>query len=370
MRENESSLQGNPNTRKCTESIDFSTFFEEVTRLPHGEALTYGPTPLDRVSTLGQQLDLAKELQQHTYRDIPEDVPLEIIDYVHTTFIARFHSRAEANEENYVTSLNTDAVFSPEILDMFYRAECGIATPAELIVTRELKGIRSVELACLTHPYGKRVENVLPEMRDSVKQHVEYLGGTYFEDPETRYRVKEIIGHPKGQEEFDKGMLMTRKRTIGIMPDGTVIRERSSFVVRLDENTMFNEDDIKALESVDLSQPDWHDELVKAGNLDEIVPLLLESNLFSLAIPISTTIYAYNSETAKRIKENYSVAFAQRQTLFADQNPSITEAKNNGPPSTRNPQEIYGVHYVGPSESFIEMFDKALGDTVLNTKLD
>jgi len=370
MENEESPQNGNENLNRDTEDFEFTVFLDrdptgcldEVEGLQRGEPLTWGATPGDRMNTLQQQLGLVIDLQELTYRDIPDDVDMEMVDYVHTTFTSRFHARAEANEENYMTALNaSNDGFSPWMVEMFTRAELGHASPAELLLTRQLKGIRSVELACLTHPYGKRIEEYLEEMREAVKAQVEYMGGTYYDEPETRYRVKEIIGHEKGVEKFDKGVLMTRKRTLGIMSDGTIIRERSSFVLRLDAAVPLTEDERKALESVDLSQPDWQDKLVEAGKLDEIADLLMKINEYSLAIPIATTIYAYNPETARLVEERAAAAAAERKADFAEEFPILAAAMTGEQNKLRVAEFRGGMFYSGPpepSDAPIELFDE------------
>jgi len=379
MREKEFVQKESSEMRKSTELFDFSAFLNKANQLPHGEPITYGATPLDRVTTLNQQLSLAVDLQELTYRDIPDDVPMEIIDYVHTTFATRFHSRAEANEENYMTALNSESVFSLEVLEMFRRGELGQATPSELLLTRELRGIRSVELACLTHPYGKRItdtpyeKNMLTEMREVVQEHVELLGGVYYDEPETRYRVKEIVGYEKGEEKLDKAVLMTRKRTIGEMPDGTIIRERSSFVLRLDDGSPFTKEDIEFLNSIDISEDGWQDALVKAGKLDEVAKVLLLNDEFSLAIPISTTIYAYNSETAEAIEARDARLLAERKAAFAKEHPILAAAMNNVTDNARlhRVAEFRGdIFYVGPTTPSNEKVKLEQTAEEINASLD
>lgn len=348
---------GNSEVVKGAESdFDFSAFLMKSNKLPHGEPMTYGATPLDRMTTLQQQFELSRTLQELTYRDIPDDVPMEIIDYVHTTFATRFNNRAEANEENYVTSLNVGEEYESDIQAMFKRGELGQASPSELLLIRQLRGIRSVELACLTHPYGKRLES-LPDMREAVHQHVELLGGTYYDDPETRYRVKEIVGYEKGKEKLDKGVLMTRKRTLGVMPDGTVIRERLSYVLRLDDKTTFTQDDAEALNGIDLSKSNWQEELMRVGKFDEVAATLLLMDEFSFVIPISTTIYAFNSETACLIEKRDAKMLARRRALFAKQNPVLSAAMKMVSSGHKVAEDKNGLYYVGPDELSKDPFD-------------
>ncbi len=331
----------------------FADFLRESRALPAGEPGTYGATPLDRVATLEQQIDLLKSLQEYTYRNIPDDVPMAIFDYVHTMFASRFHHRSEANEENYTTALIEADFFAhyPDILDMFNRAELGKANPSELLATQELRGIRSVELACLTHPYGERIDPLLDEMRTVVQAHVELLGGVYYGEPETRYRVKEIIINENGEQDFSVGLLMTRKRTLGYMPDGTIIRERSSFVLRLDEGCPVTEADIEALRSVDLTAKDWQDQLVRAGNLDEIVSELLRLDAFSLAIPLSTTIYAYNTETAQKITKREDELRKEKHAELAREFPTLAAAIEEHKDDDTIYKKVDGMLYIGPSKN-------------------
>ncbi|MGH7217976.1 MAG: hypothetical protein ACREGE_00820 [Candidatus Microsaccharimonas sp.] len=324
---------------------------EQSSQLPKGEPYGYGATPLDRMATLGSQRELALTLQGYTL-SIPEDVPLSVADYVHRTFMERFYGRAEANEENYTTSLRTkeDYADNEAIQAMIERGELGHASPTELLILRDLLGIRSVELACVTHPYGERIE-MLQEMREVVAQHVIQYGGRYDPDPSTRFRVKEVIGRAEGDTSLTNGLLMTRKRTLATLPDGTTIRERSSFVLRTDEQSLLNKEDIAALKTVDLSQPDCQDKLVEAAHLDEMARILLKSDFFSQAIPISTTIYAFNEATANEIHERDHAQLLERRAEFAKQYPVLAAAAQNyNTPSAEvfNDLEGSGMLYVGP----------------------
>jgi len=354
-----------PIMHKSTESYDASTFFDDIKAFHKGEPLTYGATPLDRMTTLQQQFELLDAFRPLTTHNIPDDIPMEIIGYVHTTLPSRFHSRGEANEDNYVTALYSNSEFSLEEREMFKRGELGQASPSELLLIRQLKGIRSVELACLTHPYGEDRIKMLPEMREVVREHVEFMGGTYEENPENRYRVKEIIGYEKGHEQFDKGVLMTRKRTIGRMPDGTIIRERSSFVLRLDDEMPIMQSEREALGDVDLSAPDWQDNLVKAGKLDEIADVLLEMDEFSYAIPISSTIYAFNPEIARIIKERDEDTTAKKHIAFADEFPEIAAVMQLKPSANHITRNENNMLFVGPppkgNYELADAFFKAMG---------
>lgn len=317
--------------------------FLASSKLPHGAPDTYGATPLDRVTTLHDQIKLADELRELTYRDVPDDIPLHILDYVHTTFSERFHSRAEANEENYLTALHTKQEFAndPWLAMMITKGEKGEASPSELLAVRACLGIRSIELACLTHPYGKKIDPVLSEMRSAVKQHVELMGGAYFAEPETRYRVKAFVPDEEGNDNFAHGLLMTRKRTLGVLPDGTMIRERYSFVLRTDDLAVIDKDTLNKLRKVDLKSATWQEDMVRDAQLDILAGLLLEENEYSFAVPISSTIYAYNPKTAQLIAERDQQERDQRWAEFSRLYPGLAAVATRG-------TDENGIYYVGP----------------------
>lgn len=339
--------------------LDFSRY--ELAHLAEhaskGSLDTYGATPMDHQSAFDQQCDLLDGLRTLVEEDIPEGIPDRIRDYVRDTFEVRFHKRGTANFENFISALNEDVPKQFSIaLD---RARMGHASPAELLLIREYMGIRSAELACLTHPYGKRIE-YLDEMRDAVRQSVELLGGTYYEDTQTRFRVKGTVGavydDPRAVSE---GFFMTRKRNLGIMPDGTVIRERTSFVLRTEYNGATFVD-LNSISKLDPTSDTWQDDVVSAGQLDIIANDLMEADQYSLAVPISTTIYAFNEKTAQAIAErdeaNRAERCAQSREDIRLNYPSLHAAINEGR-SRRAENEIApegavdidGMLYIGPS---------------------
>lgn len=338
-----------------TSALYIDNILNSADRLPKGDPFTYGATPLDRMTTLSQQIELANTFQEFMSYGLPEEIPAEVKEYVKRTFIKRFHGRAAANEENYTTALKTKDAFAQDmrLTEIITRAELGKASPSELLIVRSLLGIRSVELACLTHPYGEPERmRILPRMRDAVHQHIELFGGSCAPNPETRYRVKEVIGFDGGDASFRNGLLMTRKRTLAELSDGTIIRERSSFLLRTDEHSLVTEADIAALQSVDLSNPAYQDELVKAARLDEIASVLLEMDEFTQAIPISSTIYAYNPMTTQLIYERDARIAEERRIEFARLWPHLAEAAEKGimlpSPSPSVDEALNGIFYVGP----------------------
>lgn len=221
---------------------------------PAGTPETTGATPLNHQAAYPRQRFILSELQQMLDENEPGNIPAEVVEYIKNTFEARFNGRSIANYENYFSALHNREEFADDVLlqEAIDRAEVGHATPAELMIIRNVLGIRSIELACLTHPYGSRLRPHLNTMRSHVKKNVELLGGEYFEEPETRYRVKACVGEFGVQGDCSKGLLMTRKRTLGVMPDGTVIRERSSFVLRTDDTSVIPAEVVAQLNRLDM----------------------------------------------------------------------------------------------------------------------
>lgn len=292
-----------------------TNFLTYIAQLPKGEAETYGATPLNRPRTLEDQLELELTLRRRTY-EIPKGISVELADQIQQTFAARFHSRGEANDENYQTSLSdgSDYLHILGVAELFEKGELGTASPAELLVIRKLKGIRSVELACLTHPY--QIDGTLEEMRGAVKKSVEDLGGTYNENPEKIYKVKDVFKDRETGKVL--GYLMTRKRVLGLMPDGTEIRERSSFVLQISHDSLveqYGQEMAGALDNLD--------SISGLLGLDVIADVSLDLDMFGKAIPISSTIYAFSREDTEKINQRAAEKKKIEQEIFAKDYPFL-----------------------------------------------
>jgi len=273
-----------------------------VESAPRGEAESYGATPYDLAFNRKPQRRILEGLQE-LLSNIPEDLPLVIASYVQDTFKARFWNRLHANSENFTTGL---VCSKPEKIDdrlygMIDKGSDGNASPAELLLLRDQLGIRSLELACLTHPYGGERIKILPEMQESVRTAVELLDGEYTKAPEPRYSVKDIVYDEEGNA---AGLLMTRKRDFGHMKDGTIVRERSSFVLRVDEksdlNLLIGAEMIEKL--VSIHEIPKEDAQVYMEEFNDIISDYLSLDEFSQAIPIATTTYAFNRETTALVE--------------------------------------------------------------------
>lgn len=307
---------------------------QRISECPRGTPLTFGATPLDYLQTLEQQASVRTSLMKMTY-SCPGEIPMQIASHVHTAFGRRITGREQANNDNYVTSLMYERQheIDPIVLDMVHKAELGQASPAELILVRDVMGIRSVELACLTHPYGgERLELLLEPMRDAVKYAVLTYEGDMVAEPESIYAVKEAVKEfDEDADDLEAGVVMTRKRVLGHLPDGTIVKERSSFVLRTDADAALPIDIRLALQELDVNDPDWKQQMLEIEGMQEYIARLLADDEYTQAIPLSTTIYAYNKETAELVAQHKAKVDAAREAEYQQQkeriNALIAESK-------------------------------------------
>ena len=218
---------------------------------------------------------------------------------------------------------------------MIERGSDGHASPAELLLLRDQLGIRSLELACLTHPYGGERITLLPQMQESVRDAVEILKGEYTKEPVPRYSVKDIVYDDDGNA---VGLLMTRKRDFGHMQDGTIVRERSSFVLRVDDksdlNLLIGAEMIEKL--VGTHTLTKKDAQVAMQEFNDIISDYLSFDEFTQAIPIATTTYAFNRETAALV----AAAQSTMGTIEPDETHIGRETKCLDPSKDQNAETI------------------------------
>lgn len=268
----------------------------------------WGATPLNQYfdEAINEQQMNIKHILEIRTASVPselESIPVDIRSFATSSFIARFTNRGMANFDNFGKRLvrENDGLL-PEQERLIERAIVGDASPAELIYVRKLLGIGSVELGCLTHPYGNNID-ALDDMRASTI-HAALLHGGRLLDEDDVYKVKQTdnLYFTHMTRTMREAFLMTRKRDIAVLPDDSVVRERSSFVIRIDKDSGFDQklaDNIRKV--VIHNNPFWTDHITKAGKLDTVVPPMLERNEFTKAIPLSTTIYNFDRTTMQKI---------------------------------------------------------------------
>lgn len=271
--------------------------------------LEWGATPLTaigRPDVSVMQARVFDELESRTTKSTPADVPKVLQDFVLHSFMNRFHERALHNQISYSERLKTDFDgIDRRMLEMHERAVTGNADPAELLAVRREFGLRSIELARLTHPYGERIEQ-LDRMRHAVEYGILANDGIVFtseEDQDVKYKIRSLSRDIEAPNEMNYGFLMTRRRKIGIEGNDTHVQERSSFVVRTDEAGGLDPVLVKELKKIKLSQDEtWLNDISAAIQLEQIIPVLLKDDNFQTIIPLSTTVYAYNKTTRDQIE--------------------------------------------------------------------
>jgi hypothetical protein len=293
-----------------------------VEAAPRGEEITYGATPYDDIISLSNQQDVLAN-RQILLGLIRIGFPSFISQYVQKTFNARFWARLAANDENFSTRLlheNLDEV-DLRLRPMIDRGRIGKASPAELMLIRDQLGIRSLEVACLTHPYGDNIKEQLPQMRESVRAAVEVLGGTFDETPQPRYAVKEVLRDEAGKP---VAVLMTRKRDVGVVPNGTddstaIVRERSSFIVRIDDESRFKQlhyDENIIDTFANIADQDKATQKESLEHFTSTIEMFINFDVFAEAIPLATTTYVFDRRTTAMV-EQYAVSHPK--TLQAEE---------------------------------------------------
>lgn len=295
----------------------------------YSTSLDWGATPLNTYHDprlISHQEQVRDELEKRSL-DVPPEVgyiPPEIQQYVAQNFMSRFNGRTMANIDNFSRRLRPNLVeFDIEDRMVLAKAMWGQANPAELLHVRCVFGMASVELGCLSHPYGVLTDqDKLDDMRGSVKEAILMFGGELavremdaaqgnFEDLEEGLDGRDVFAVKQADNTYyggdhihhlQKVVLVTRKRNLGLLPDGSIVRERSSFIVRVDEESGFDQELAAKMRKVKLTYNDRAMErLAKIGNIDQVLPPMIANREFGTVIPLSTTVYAFNRVTDARI---------------------------------------------------------------------
>ncbi|GEM_PF-1824531 len=267
-----------------------------------GEHLTWGATPLIFNS---DQMVIFDTLKKRIDNNTPVLTPNNVKEFVMQHFMSRFFQRQDRNAKSFVDR-------SPDVYledldnsyqDILIAAMSGISNPNDLLVLREKLDMPSIELARLTHPYGTHMET-LEDMRQAVDFAIEANGGRIIRDDSmTTFGVDGGHIQDKG-ENIELGFLMKRKRVRGILPDGTVIIERSTFVLRVDKESPLDQDVAQLFRDIKIDKnPDWGKQVMEIINANNLIPGLLDSNEFETAIPLSTTTYAFNPQRVYELEK-------------------------------------------------------------------
>lgn len=297
---------------------------------PYSTSLDWGATPLNTYhdpALINQQEQVRDKLEQRSLEVPPEvgEIPPEIQRYVAQNFMSRFNGRTMANIDNFSRRLRSNlAEFDMQDRMVLTKAMWGQANPAELLHVRCAFGMASVELGCLSHPYGVLTDqDKLDDMRDSVRGAISLFGGELaiketdettggFEDLEEGLDGRDVFAIKRADNtqysgdqmhHLQKVFLVTRKRNLGLLPDGSIIRERSSFIVRIDEDSKYDQEIAAKMRKVRLTYNERAMErLARISEIDRLLPPMIANREFGTVIPLSTTVYAFNRLTDERIK--------------------------------------------------------------------
>lgn len=273
---------------------------------PIGTPETWGAVPLlTSPEVQAQQNAIHAQLAElFLPKNIPHYISSNLASYIENTHLSRVQHRESKNRDSYNFRGNFDFPAPPfETMDVFIRGQNGLASPAELLYLQQYWQMPSIELASLTHPYGQRLYPCITEMRDATRAAIGMHGGVVFEDAQiqmdyTDYEVKGADNmHDMTRAE---GLHMTRKRTLGLLPDHSYVVERSSFIVRLDALPEKYAEAIRAIPFK--NNKNWARQVLRrAEKFYEVVPDLLDQDSWEVAVPLSTTIVSMNDELSLKL---------------------------------------------------------------------
>jgi len=310
-----------------------------------GDHLTWGHTPFKPDS---EQNQVFNRLLNRIEDQKPISVPDIVREYITLHFMSRFHSRQARNSAGLHDSLNPDAPLPDDLESSFGRAldgEC--IRPIDLLDLSMRCGMPSVEMGRYTHPWGLNMEPV-KEMISAVEYAVTSLGGELLTGDE--YTIYSPDGNHIRNVDSDQpniGFLVKRKRTVGVMPDGTIIIERTSFFLRVDNESSLDKDIIDAVRNVVTqvwsdspetangdapyhSAPDldpamtifedagWLERIASSCDLNDLMPVLLKNGRTDIAIPLSTTVYCFNPDRVKQVEDTKKAKYEQEIVLDID----------------------------------------------------
>ena len=305
---------------------------DDMAAIPAPTPETWGPTPLHPFLVPDQQKRILSDIQYRSLDGAPASIPYDVRGNVAYKAETRFVGRMLANYDNlkYAERLGTPlSRVQAEIVD---RALAGVANPAELVYISDVLGMRGIALGVVSHPYGVGIEH-LDTMRDVIGQTMELFGAERIEG-QTVYKVKGTIEDRDGRVD---AVLMTRKRTIGRLASHMWFRERSSFIVRLDDAAELDRHAVHLLHAHTKRKNMQDIAAVEGDEIYEVVNPLLVNNQYHTAIPLATTDYKFDSTIPKPTKIDATgtvrhVGEARRQSPLMSFEQTETRLKAQGVP--------------------------------------
>ena len=258
---------------------------------PSGEPLTWGPPPLEhRADIFARQKEVQSTHDKYftNKKYAPKWATPALRDFMYEAYLARRVRRDELNSSNYACRAKIDLDgMTPVELGMVYRAETGLASPAELLHVQRKLGVPTLALASFTHPWGNNIEK-LDEQRRAINDAILMHNGVLL--PGKR-RLEVLTSDNLRTPADTRYLFMSRETDIATVYDDTTITERSTFALDLQ---LIDQDAAAEIRTVRYDDASWSDRVIAAGNLYDSVPGLLDSDNFKAAVPSSTTTIARN----------------------------------------------------------------------------
>jgi hypothetical protein len=294
---------------------------------PHGAAPA---NPFKDEAVKAQQRIIAKA-NLLLYETPPEDMPKEFVYNVVTAdFVINTERRKMDNFEAYSKFLSLESVVDPSLSESQKRFERAHASIAEIIDLTLHTDIESAELGGVAHPYGYRMQELIP-LRKETDAAIESRGGVVYP---TIAPYRSIVIQP-AVESFDDGtqyggqriigFVVKYKRDYGHIPvpgdDTKVLRvvERQIAAYRVDEASGFDQSVLQAMHALRDQCPDrihWgirtpndpkskveaENRLLRTGCSLFIEKAVQTDSLADFVVPLETRIYVYKDEVMKQPK--------------------------------------------------------------------
>ena len=276
---------------------------------------TWAASPIDpyyNAKIRKMQLDVQNTILDRVDQSAEEMcLPDKLVSFIEGASLQRFQHEMQLNHVSIESARHAYGDDAPiyDIKQAYVHAINGDAMPSELLTIRERFNMPSVELGKISHVGAKGIEH-LHTMRKKVSEEITSRGGLMYDQPEQQFRVDftdaTFLYSPASESGDSDGvkinyLTMKRKRVIGVLPDMTEIVEKSTFVLRVDEESPVDNQicqKIREIPSEYFVKIDQLQERLQAiPDINEFLDFLLTSNRYDVAIPINTTIYAKNEET-------------------------------------------------------------------------
>lgn len=277
-------------------------------------------TPADLVDprVVAHQRDVYSQGDSILKYHIPEHIDSRLADFIETIYMMREAERRTKNSKNFTRrERELEDIEDMRIREFVDKMIIGTSNAEEVLVAMIALGIVSTEVTKLMHLFGYRLEYI-DDMREEVTQAIEHLGGVVYDSPEEEYEIltQDNLADPAAKLEF--ALSMKRRRHLGTIGD-VQLYERSSFIVRIDPDSHFDQAladhlrrmDIEGMLPIIDGQPVWKTVIMEGTPFLEQVKSFLKYNDLVTIIPLSTTIYAHNpvaeATVEAREREHYEI---------------------------------------------------------------